>query len=203
MNILKKLSIVLFVIMLLSIPTISRAETIKAEVDQTTEYISEETKKNLNEFIQVKEGYEKFIMMEVILLLIAIIAIWKTSAIGTSTKVFAMIAILGLFAYILRFSVEGNIIGVLDITLQVLGILIIVLANFYIYKHDNLLIYVPVYVLGMVYCFNYLIFVKDNGPCKLLLIVAPIALYILGFFKQKADEKIFMKPVEIKHDKKD
>ena len=36
-----------------------------------------------------------------------------------------------------------------------------------------------------------------------MLIIAPIALYILGGIKQKADEKIFMKPVEIKKDKKD
>ena len=165
--------------------------------------ISEDTKKAVNSAIQIKDGYQKFVIIEGILLLVAVFAIVKTEAIGTSTKVFILIAVLGIAAYVFRFSIDGTIIKFLDLMLQFLGVLIIVMANIFIYKHDNLLIYVPVYVVGMIYCFNWLFFIKDNGICKMMLVIAPIALYILGGIKQKADEKIFMKPVEIKKEKKD
>lgn len=198
-----KIGLIFFILFLLFVPSIARAETLKSEVDQTTEYISEETKNVVSQLVQIKEGYQKFVVMEVVLLLFAVILIWKTSAIGTSTKVFIMIAVLGLFAYVLRFSIDGTVIKFLDIFIQALGVIIILMANVFIFKHDNLLIYVPVYILGMAYCFNYLSFVKDNVMCKALLVAAPIILYVLGYLKQKSDEKIFMKPVEIKHDKKD
>lgn len=203
MKVLKKIFLVAILFTLISIPKICFADSFQRETEETMQVISEDTKKAVNSAIQIKDGYQKFVIIEGILLLVAVFAIVKTEAIGTSTKVFILIAVLGIAAYVFRFSIDGTIIKFLDLMLQFLGVLIIVMANIFIYKHDNLLIYVPVYVVGMFFCFNYLVFIKDNVICKLMLIIAPIALYILGGIKQKADEKIFMKPVEIKKDKKD
>lgn len=203
MKILKKVLLIFSIFVLMSIPKICYADDFQRETEETMQYISEDTQKAFSEAVIIKEGYQKFVIIEGILFLVAIIAIFKTEAIGTSTKVFIMIAVLAIAAYIFRFSIDGTIIKFLDIMLQLLGILIIIMANVFIYKHDNLLIYIPVYVLGMAYCFNYLIFIKDNWICKIMLVVAPIALFILGGIKQKTDEKIFMKPVEIKKEKKD
>ena len=200
MKSLKKLSVILIMLVLVTIPNVVKADEIEAEINQQTEYISEESKKAFNEFIQIKEEYKQFIILEVVLTLIALIAIWRTTAIEKSTKVFALIGLLALFSYTFRFFVDGTVIRFLDILLQILGVTIIIMANYYIYKHDNLLMYVPVYIVGMVYCFNYLVFVKDNPVCKMALIAAPIALFILGAIKQKTDEEIFMRPADAKHD---
>lgn len=203
MRILKNVLLIMILITIISIPKICFADDFQRETEETMQVISEDTHKAISSVVQIKEGYQKFVILEGVLLLVAVFAIVKTEAIGTSTKVFILIAVLGIAAYVFRFSIDGTIIKFLDIMLQLLGVLIIVMANVFIYKHDNLLIYVPVYVVGMFFCFNYLVFIKDNGICKLMLIIAPIALYFLGGIKQKADEKIFMKPVEIKKEKKD
>ena len=203
MRILKNVLLIMILITIISIPKICFADDFQRETEETMQVISEDTHKAISSVVQIKEGYQKFVILEGVLLLVAVVAIVKTEAIGTSTKVFILIAVLGIAAYVFRFSIDGTIIKFLDIMLQLLGVLIIVMANVFIYKHDNLLIYVPVYVVGMVFCFNYLVFIKDNRICKLMLIIAPIALYFLGGIKQKADEKIFMKPVEIKKEKKD
>ena len=203
MKVLKKVFLLVALVLLIGIPKMCYADYFERETQEAMQVISEDSQKAFNEAIQIKEGYQKFVIIEGILLLVAVIAIIKTEAIGTSTKVFILVAVLGIAAYVLRFSIEGKIISFLDIMLQLLGVVIIVMANVFIYKHDNLLIYIPVYVVGMIYCFNYLVFIKDNGICKILLIVAPIALYILGGIKQKTDEEIFMKPVEIKKEKED
>lgn len=164
--------------------------------------ISEEDKVKFKKFIEIKEEYQGFIAVGGIILIIALIMIVKTKAIETSTKTCIGMAVIAIGAYMLKLMVTGNIIYILNIFLQFLGVILIVLSNFFIYKHDNLLMYIPICILGIYYSATNLDAVKNNILIQIFLIAAPIALYILGAIMRKAKEIEMLIPVKEKHERK-
>lgn len=202
MKILKKVLLILSIIMIIAIPSVFAIENETNQTETDYNIISVEGKIRFKSFIEIKEGYEKFCILEGILFVIAIFMTVKTTAIDTSTKSALLIAILGILAYVLRYSVIGNIIFVLDILLQMLGIVLVVLSCIYIYKHENILIYVPICICGVWYIIENILLISENMILKILLIALPIILYILGNIVSKAEELEMIKPVKEKHERK-
>ena len=126
----------------------------------------------------------------------------KTTAIDTSTKSGLLIAILGILAYVLRYSVIGNIIFMLDILLQILGTVLVILSCIYIYKNQNILIYAPICLCGMWYIIKNIPMISGNIILKIVLIALPIILYVLGRITSKAEEIEMLRPVKEKHERK-
>jgi len=172
--------------------------------NQETNYniITEEDKVKFKKFIEVKQEYKKYIIFAGISFAIVILMIIKSKTIQVSTKLCILLAILALGAYIVKACTIGNIIYIADIFLQFLGVILIVLSNFYIYKHDNLLIYIPICILGIYYSSTQLEIVKNNKLCQIFLISAPIVLYILGIVIEKVKEAELIIPVKEKHERK-
>ena len=164
--------------------------------------ISEEDKVKFRKFVEIKEEYQGFVAIGGITLIIALIMIVKTKAIETSTKTCIGMAVIAIGAYMLKAMVTGNIIYILDIFLQFLGVILIVLSNFFIYKHDNLLMYIPICILGIYYSATTLEVVKNNILLQIFLVAAPIVLYILGGIMRKAKEIELLIPVKEKHERK-
>ncbi len=173
-------------------------------VNQETNYnvITEEDKVKFKKFIEVKQEYKKYIIFAGISFAIVIIMVIKAKTIETSTKLCILLAILALGLYIVKTCTIGNIIYIADIFLQFLGVILIVLSNYYIYKHDNLLIYIPICILGIYYSSTELELVKNNKLYQIFLIVAPIVLYILGILIEKVKEAELLIPVKEKHERK-
>lgn len=174
----------------------------KASGTNYSSILTEEEKTKFKNYVEIKEGYDKFIIAAGILFLIVIIMVTKTSAIETSTKVSILLAILAIGSYLLKFTVTGNIIYTLDIILQFFGIILILVAYYYIYKHENLLIYIPVCALGIYYSVTYVGIFSNNIVGQTILIAAPIALYILGAAMKKVKEVELLIPVKEKHERK-
>lgn len=164
--------------------------------------ISEEDKVKFRKFVEIKEEYQGFVAIGGITLIIALIMIVKTKAIETSTKTCIGMAVIAIGVYMLKAMVTGNIIYILDIFLQFLGVILIVLSNFFIYKHDNLLMYIPICILGIYYSATTLEVVKNNILLQIFLVAAPIVLYILGGIMRKAKEIELLIPVKEKHERK-
>jgi len=173
-------------------------------VNQKTNYnvITEEDKVKFKKFIEVKQEYKKYIIFVGISFAIVIIMVIKAKTIETSTKLCILLAILALGAYIVKTCTIGNIIYIADIFLQFLGVILVVLSNYYIYKHDNLLIYIPICILGIYYSSTELEIVKNNKLYQIFLISAPIVLYILGILIEKVKEAELLIPVKEKHERK-
>lgn len=181
-----------------------REEEQKRIEEETHNYniISEEDKVKFRKFIEIKEEYQGFVAIGGIILIIALIMIVKTKAIETSTKTCIGMAVIAIGVYMLKAMVTGNIIYILDIFLQFLGVILIVLSNFFIYKHDNLLMYIPICILGIYYSATTLEVVKNNILLQIFLVAAPIVLYILGGIMRKAKEIELLIPVKEKHERK-
>lgn len=172
--------------------------------DTQTNYniISEKDQEKIKEFITIKKDYEKFCIIEGITILIILIVILKTTAIENSSKVALAIAILALGTYILKFSVEGNILPLIDVTVQILGAILLGFSAFYIYKNENLLIYIPIYIGAIIYIIKEIPIINENILYKLLLITLPFILIILGKIINAKKEKDLLKPVKEKHERK-
>lgn len=172
--------------------------------EESTDYtiFSDEDKVKFKKFIEIKEEYQVFVAIGGITLLIILIAVIKTKVIEASTKTCIAMAVIAIAAYMLRAMVTGNIIYVLNTFIQLLGVILIVLSNFFIYKHDNLLIYIPICILGIYYSVTKLSIVKNNILIQIFLIASPIALYILGAIMRKAKEIEMLIPVKEKHERK-
>ena len=181
-----------------------REEERKRIEEETHNYniISEEDKVKFRKFIEIKEEYQGFVAIGGIILIIALIMIVKTKAIETSTKTCIGMAVIAIGVYMLKAMVTGNIIYILDIFLQFLEVILIVLSNFFIYKHDNLLMYIPICILGIYYSATTLEVVKNNILLQIFLVAAPIVLYILGGIMRKAKEIELLIPVKEKHERK-
>ena len=128
MKILKKIVLILSLITLITLPNVMATENAVEDDETNYNMISVEGKMRFKQFVEIKEGYEKFCILEGILFFIAIFMTVKTTAIDTSTKSGLLIAILGILAYVLRYSVIGNIIFMLDILLQILGTVLVILS---------------------------------------------------------------------------
>lgn len=172
--------------------------------DTQTNYniISEKDQEKIKEFITIKKDYEKFCIIEGITILIILIVILKTTAIENSSKVALAIAILALGTYILKFSVEGNILPLIDVTIQILGAILLGFSAFYIYKNENLLIYIPIYIGAIIYIIKEIPLINENILYKLLLVTLPFILIILGKIINAKKEKDLLKPVKEKHERK-
>ena len=164
--------------------------------------LTDEEKTKFKSYIEIKDGYEKFMIVAGILFLIVIIMVVKTNSIQTSTKVSILLVILAVGLYLLKFTVTGNIIYTLDVILQCFGIILILVSYYYIYKHDNLLIYIPICALGIYYSVKYVGIFSNNITGQIILIAAPIALYILGTAMRKVKEIELLIPVKEKHERK-
>lgn len=202
MKILKKIVLIVSLIMFVTLPCAMATENNVEEAETNYNIISAEGKQKFKKFVEIKEGYEKFCILEGILFAIAIFMTVKTTAIDTSTKSGLLIAILGILAYVLRYSVEGNIIYVLDVLLQMLGTVLVLLSCIYIYKNQNILIYVPICLCGMWYIITNIPILSGNIILKMILIALPIILYFLGKVTSKAEEIEMLKPVKEKHERK-
>lgn len=172
--------------------------------EESTDYtiFSDEDKAKFKNFIEIKEEYKSFIAIGGIILVIVLIMVVKTTAIETSTKACIATAVIAIGMYMLRAMVIGNIIYILNTFLQFLGVILIVLSNIFIYKHDNLLIYIPICILGIYYSATHLEIVKNNILIQILLVIMPIAIYILGGIIRKAKEIEMLIPVKEKHERK-
>jgi len=182
-------------------PDLLIPESVKRETHNYN-IISEEDKVKFRKFVEIKEEYQGFVAIGGITLIIALIMIVKTKAIETSTKTCIGMAVIAIGVYMLKAMVTGNIIYILDIFLQFLGVILIVLSNFFIYKHDNLLMYIPICILGIYYSATTLEVVKNNILLQIFLVAAPIVLYILGGIMRKAKEIELLIPVKEKHERK-
>lgn len=202
MKILKKIVLILSLITLITLPNVMAAENAVEDDETNYNMISVEGKMRFKQFVEIKEGYEKFCILEGILFFIAIFMTVKTTAIDTSTKSGLLIAILGILAYVLRYSVIGNIIFVLDILLQILGTVLVILSCIYIYKNQNILIYAPICLCGMWYIIKNIPTLSGNIILKIVLIALPIILYVLGRVTSKAEEIEMLRPVKEKHERK-
>lgn len=204
MKIFKRI-VMISVVLLLLLQVASLAVTKLAEDTHETDYniISKKDQEKIKEFVTIKEGYEKFCIDEGIALLVVLILIIKTHTIEASTKTAVLIAVLAIASYIVQFSVDGNIIPVLEVFVQILGAILFILSAFFIYKHDNLLIYIPIYSLSIVYGIREIPFVYDNVVVEILLIIAPVVLLILGKIVGVGKEKALLRPVKEKHEKKE
>lgn len=204
MKSLRKIALIMSVFMMLALPTALAVTNSNEPVEEHTSYnfVTEEERVKFKKFVEIKEGYEKFCIIEGILFVIVVIMAVKTTAIDTSTKSCLLVAIIGIAAYVFRYSVEGNIIYVLDTMLQILGVVLIVLSYWFIYKNENILIYAPVCACGIFYSINNLELVKSNILCQAFLIAAPFVLYILGKIMLKTKEIEMLKPVKEKHERK-
>lgn len=204
MKIFKRI-VMISVILLLLLQVASLAVTKTAEDTHETDYniISKKDQEKIKEFVTIKEGYEKFCIAEGIALLVVLILIIKTHTIEASTKTAVLIAVLAIASYIVQFSVDGNIIPVLEVFVQMLGAILFILSAFFIYKHDNLLIYIPIYSLSIVYGIREIPFVYNNVVVEILLIAAPVVLLILGKIVGVGKEKALLRPVKEKHEKKE
>lgn len=204
MKIFKRI-VMISVVLLLLLQVASLAVTKSTENTHETDYniISKKDQEKIKEFVTIKEGYEKFCIAEGIALLVVLILIIKTHTIEASTKTVALIAVLAIASYIVQFSVDGNIIPVLEVFVQMLGAILFILSAFFIYKHDNLLIYIPIYSLSIVYGIREIPFVYDNIVVEILLIAAPVVLLILGKIVGIGKEKALLRPVKEKHEKKE
>lgn len=173
--------------------------------EESTDYtiFSDEDKIKFKKFIEIQEEYQTFVIIVGIVFLIVLIVIIKTKVIEASTKAIIATAIIAIGMYMLRAMVTGNIIYILNTFLQFLGVILIVLSNFFIYKHDNLLIYIPICILGIYYSATHLEIMKDNILLQIFLVAAPIILYILGTIKRKAEEMALLVPVKEKHERKE
>ncbi len=203
MKSLRKIALIISALLIFMIPT-ALADTTSNEIaEEQTNYniISEEGRVKFQRFVEIKDNYEKICILEGILFVIVVIMTVKTKAIDTSTKSCLLVAVLGIAAYVFRFCVEGNIIYVLDTFLQILGVILILLSYWFIYKNENILIYAPVCACGIFYSVNNLELVKSNILCQAFLIVAPFVLYILGKIMQKTKEIEMLKPVKEKHER--
>lgn len=200
-----KRTVMISVVLLLLLQVASLAVTKPAEDTHETDYniISKKDQEKIKEFVTIKDGYEKFCIAEGIALLVVLILIIKTHSIEASTKTVALIAVLAIASYIVQFSVDGNIIPVLEVFVQMLGIILFALSAFFIYKNDNLLIYIPIYSLSIVYAVREIQFVYDNIVVEILLILAPVVLLILGKIVGVGKEKALLIPVKEKHEKKE
>lgn len=202
MKILKKIVLILSLITLITLPNVMATENAVEDDETNYNMISVEGKMRFKQFVEIKEGYEKFCILEGILFFIAIFMTVKTTAIDTSTKSGLLIAILGILAYVLRYSVIGNIIFVLDILLQILGTVLVILSCIYIYKNQNILIYAPICLCGMWYIIKNIPTLSGNIILKIVLIALPIILYVLGRVTSKAEEIEMLRPVKEKHERK-
>lgn len=202
MKILKKIVLILSLITLITLPNVMATENAVEDDETNYNMISVEGKMRFKQFVEIKEGYEKFCILEGILFFIAIFMTVKTTAIDTSTKSGLLIAILGILAYVLRYSVIGNIIFVLDILLQILGTVLVILSCIYIYKNQNILIYAPICLCGMWYIIKNIPTLSGNIILKIVLIALPIILYALGRVTSKAEEIEMLRPVKEKHERK-
>lgn len=201
---LKKITLVISLLMIITIPS-ALAVTNSNEVleEQQTNYniISEEGRVKFKKFVEIKDKYEIFCIIEGILFAIAVIMTVKTKSIDTSTKSCLLVTILGIASYIFRYCVDGNIIYVLDTLLQILGVVLMLLSYWFIYKHENILIYAPICACGVIYSINNLELLKSNAFYQIFLVVAPFVLYVLGAIMQKTKEKEMLKPVKEKHER--
>lgn len=202
MKILKKIVLILSLITLITLPNVMATENAVEDGETNYNMISVEGKMRFKQFVEIKEGYEKFCILEGILFFIAIFMTVKTTAIDTSTKSGLLIAILGILAYVLRYSVIGNIIFMLDILLQILGTVLVILSCIYIYKNQNILIYAPICLCGMWYIIKNIPMISGNIILKIVLIALPIILYVLGRVTSKAEEIEMLRPVKEKHERK-
>lgn len=202
MKILKKIVLILSLITLITLPSVMATENAVEDDETNYNMISVEGKMRFKQFVEIKEGYEKFCILEGILFFIAIFMTVKTTAIDTSTKSGLLIAILGILAYVLRYSVIGNIIFMLDILLQILGTVLVILSCIYIYKNQNILIYAPICLCGMWYIIKNIPTLSGNIILKIVLIALPIILYVLGRVTSKAEEIEMLRPVKEKHERK-
>lgn len=202
MKILKKIVLILSLITLITLPSVMATENNVEEAQTDYNIISAEGKQKFKKFVEIKEGYKNFCILEGILFFIVIFMTVKTTAIDTSTKSGLLIAILGILAYVLRYSVDGNIIYVLDVLLQILGTVLVLLSCIYIYKNQNILIYAPICLCGMWYIIKNIPMLSGNFILKVILIALPIILYVLGRVTSKAEEIEMLKPVKEKHERK-
>lgn len=202
MKILKKIVLILSLITLITLPSVMATENNVEEAQTDYNIISAEGKQKFKKFVEIKEGYKNFCILEGILFFIVIFMTVKTTAIDTSTKSGLLIAILGILAYVLRYSVDGNIIYVLDVLLQILGTVLVLLSCIYIYKNQNILIYAPICLCGMWYIIKNISMLSGNFILKVILIALPIILYVLGRVTSKAEEIEMLKPVKEKHERK-
>lgn len=172
--------------------------------EESTDYtiFSDEDKVKFKKIIEIKEEYQTFIAIGGVVLLIVLIMVIKTKVIEASTKTCIAMAVIAIAAYMLKGMVTGNIIYILNTFIQLLGVILIVLSNFFIYKHDNLLMYIPICVLGIYYSITHLEAVKSSILLQIFLVIAPIALYILGTIMRKAKEIELLIPVKEKHERK-
>lgn len=202
MKILKKIVLILSLITLITLPSVMATENNVEEAQTDYNIISAEGKQKFKKFVEIKDGYKNFCIFEGVLFFIVIFMTVKTTAIDTSTKSGLLIAILGILAYVLRYSVEGNIIYVLDVLLQLLGTVLVLLSCIYIYKNKNLLIYAPICLCGMWYVIENVPVISGNIILKVVLIALPIILYVLGRVTNKAEEIEMLRPVKEKHERK-
>lgn len=201
MRILNKIIIIISIIFLLgNINTYA----VEAPEETQTNYniISEKDQEKIEEFFGIKEGHEKYIIIATIAFIIILILIIKTKTIENSTKSVISIAILGLASYILKQSCEGNIITILEIFVKILSSALLAISLWYIYKHDNFLIYIPIYYLDLIYNIKESTYISQNIPCKIILIIAPAILIILGKIVNIKKEKELLKPIKEKHERK-
>ena len=199
---LKKIVLILSLITLITLPSVLATENNVEEAQTDYNIISAEGKQKFKKFVEIKEGYKNFCILEGILFFVVILMTVKTTAIDTSTKSGLLIAILGILAYVLRYSVIGNIIFALDILLQILGTVLVILSCIYIYKNQNILIYVPICLCGMWYIIKNIPMISGNIILKIVLIVLPIVLYVFGRVTSKAEEIEMLRPVKEKHERK-
>lgn len=204
MKILKRI-IMIGIILLSLLQAASFAVVQQVEEAPETNYniISKKDQEKIKEFVTIKEGYEKFCIVEGVALLIVFILVLKTHTIEASTKTAVLIAVLAVASYIVQFSVDGNIISVLEVFVQILGVILFALSALFIYKHDNLLIYIPIYSLSIVYALREISFVYENVIIEIALIAAPVILLILGKIIGICKEKALLIPVKEKHEKKE
>lgn len=160
------------------------------------------TKQKIYEFVHIEEKNIVICIIEGIILLIGLIITIMIKDISKSTKVCVIIAILAIAIYVFQYLVEGKINYTLDIFLKILGGLLLLISYLYIFKHDNLLMYVPICIIGSGYVI-YQFGILEKYPILIIgLLVIPIVLFVLGNIVIKAKEIEMLKPVNEKHERK-
>ena len=160
------------------------------------------TKQKIYDYVHISKKYQIICIVEGILLLAGLIITILVKDISRSTKVCVAIALLAVATFVFQYFVEGQIINTLDIVLKVLGAALLLMSYIYIFKHDNLLMYVPICIIGSGYV-AYQFGILEKYPILVLgLLAIPIILFVIGKVVLKAKEIEMIKPVKEKNEGK-
>jgi len=165
-------------------------------------FFDKSTKQKIYDYVHIEKNNVVICIVIGAILLIGLIITFLVKDVSKSTKACIIIAILALATFVFQYLVEGGIKDTLDIVLKALGGLLLLISYIYIFKHDNLIMYVPVCIIGSGYV-AYQFGILDKYPILIIgLLAIPIILFVLGNVAIKAKEIEIFKPVDEKHERK-